>query len=349
MICSKVTFSDTDFILQDHLGSTVGTAEDDGDLASTIKYFPWGDCRNSTGTIPTDRKFTGQRLDTTGLYYYNARYYDPEIGRFISPDTIIPDPANPQSFNRYSYCLNNPLKYVDPSGHVVEWGIPQIDWSNPVLFSQWAVEFTALTNAWSNLCYAEPVATNYLINSQETITMVMDYKQKGGGFCDRVGDNGNIIISLYTDRMFGLDLTALLGHEVFHAVIGNKAYLAGIADWDLKMNSQANEILAFAFEHRIGVEIGLAWDPTVSEHQYPILCQNANPNNLDTAMVTDISKQFHEYYKSLQPWLNYDHYHKTDYWSCTGPRPNWELNQQQFLNDAASIWYDQILSAGGLI
>jgi RHS repeat-associated protein len=56
-------------------------------------------------------------LDTTGLYYYNARYYDPNIGRFISPDTIIPQPFNPQSLNRYSYCLNNPLKYIDPTGH----------------------------------------------------------------------------------------------------------------------------------------------------------------------------------------------------------------------------------------
>jgi hypothetical protein len=42
------------------------------------------------------------------------------MGRFISPDTIIPDPANPQSLNKYSYCLNNPLKYTDPSGHVVD-------------------------------------------------------------------------------------------------------------------------------------------------------------------------------------------------------------------------------------
>jgi RHS repeat-associated protein len=62
-------------------------------------------------------KFTGQRLDTTGLYYYGARYYDPGIGRFISPDSIVPDPTNPQNFNRYSYCLNNPLKYTDPTGH----------------------------------------------------------------------------------------------------------------------------------------------------------------------------------------------------------------------------------------
>ena len=47
----------------------------------------------------------------------NARYYMPEVGRFISPDTIVPEPGNPQSFNRYAYALNNPIKYNDPSGH----------------------------------------------------------------------------------------------------------------------------------------------------------------------------------------------------------------------------------------
>ncbi len=46
-----------------------------------------------------------------------ARYYDATIGRFISPDIFVTDPTNPQSWNRYSYCLNNPLKYIDPSGH----------------------------------------------------------------------------------------------------------------------------------------------------------------------------------------------------------------------------------------
>lgn len=67
--------------------------------------------------MPTDKLFTGQRLDTTGLYYYNARYYDPNIGRFISPDTIVQDYYNPQTLNRYSYCINNPLKIVDPTGN----------------------------------------------------------------------------------------------------------------------------------------------------------------------------------------------------------------------------------------
>jgi RHS repeat-associated protein len=52
-----------------------------------------------------------------GLYDYNARYYSSNLGRFVSPDTMVPDPQNPQNFNRYAYVLNNPLKYSDPSGH----------------------------------------------------------------------------------------------------------------------------------------------------------------------------------------------------------------------------------------
>ncbi len=48
---------------------------------------------------------------------YVARQYDPALGRFLQADTIVPDPANPQSLNRYSYTLGNPLRYTDPSGH----------------------------------------------------------------------------------------------------------------------------------------------------------------------------------------------------------------------------------------
>ena len=49
----------------------------------------------------------------------NARLYDPALGRFLMPDPLIQDPASTQNFNRYSYCLNNPLKYTDESGEVV--------------------------------------------------------------------------------------------------------------------------------------------------------------------------------------------------------------------------------------
>jgi len=78
---------------------------------------PFGGCLQSQGTLGTDKRFTGQRLDNTGLYYYGARYYDPTIGRFISADSIVHNYGNPQSLNRYSYCLDNPLKYIDPTGH----------------------------------------------------------------------------------------------------------------------------------------------------------------------------------------------------------------------------------------
>jgi len=72
--------------------------------------------------VPTDKKFTGRRLDATGLYYYGARYYDATIGRFTSADTIVQSYIYPQSLNRYSYTMNNPLKYIDPSGNIVEIG-----------------------------------------------------------------------------------------------------------------------------------------------------------------------------------------------------------------------------------
>jgi RHS repeat-associated protein len=58
-----------------------------------------------------------------GLMDYKARAYDPLLGRFIQPDTIIPNPADPQSWNRYSYVLDNPIIFSDPSGHGVDCGI----------------------------------------------------------------------------------------------------------------------------------------------------------------------------------------------------------------------------------
>jgi RHS repeat-associated protein len=121
-LVAKHQGTELSYIHQDHLASTSVMTDSTGNELGTINYFPFGECRNSTGTIDTDKLFTGQRLDGTGLYYYGARYYDPTIGRFISADTIVPDPANPQSLNRYSYCLNNPLKYTDSTGEY---------WSNP--------------------------------------------------------------------------------------------------------------------------------------------------------------------------------------------------------------------------
>jgi RHS repeat-associated protein len=113
------------YIHQDHLTSTSLMTDQTGNqIGDTVKYLPFGETR-ANPNIATDKLFTGQRLDSTGLYYYNARYYDPTIGRFISPDIFIQIPSYSQSFNRYSYCLNNPLKYTDPSGYFA--GTTEID------------------------------------------------------------------------------------------------------------------------------------------------------------------------------------------------------------------------------
>jgi RHS repeat-associated protein len=80
-------------------------------------YYPYGAVRASSGALPTKRTYTGQLADETGLYFYNARYYSGLLGRFISADTIVPEPGNPQALNRYSYVYNSPLRYTDPSGH----------------------------------------------------------------------------------------------------------------------------------------------------------------------------------------------------------------------------------------
>jgi RHS repeat-associated protein len=102
------------YIHQDSLGSSTVMSDANGQALSSITYYPFGETRS--GSVSTDKKFTGQRQDGTGLYYYNARYYDPEIGRFISADTVVQSQKSSQYLNRYSYTKNNPLKYVDPTG-----------------------------------------------------------------------------------------------------------------------------------------------------------------------------------------------------------------------------------------
>ncbi len=132
---------------------------DTGTQPETLASDPWVRRRNPTtwgyAEVPTaflfDRGYTGhQHLDRFGLINMNGRVYDPALARFLSPDPFIANPANSQNYNRYSYCLNNPLKYTDPSGynaHEKPW-----DWD---MEPQFAGPFgprssTGGWNGWSN-------------------------------------------------------------------------------------------------------------------------------------------------------------------------------------------------------
>jgi RHS repeat-associated protein len=148
------------YLHNDHLGSASVATTSAGAIASQQEYDAWGKVR-SGGITQTSINYTGQRLDLTGLLYYHARMYDPNLGRFVSADSVVPGsasgsmdgvalkpltvdfhepgfvaslnlennggdeelyrmgPANPQALNRYSYVVNNPLRYTDPTGHDV--------------------------------------------------------------------------------------------------------------------------------------------------------------------------------------------------------------------------------------
>jgi RHS repeat-associated protein len=102
---------------QDRLGSTRLLTNAKGSVAERYDYDLFG--KPLTPPARDERLWKGQRSDSdSGLIYMNARYYDPELGRFASADTIIPDPYRPQSIDRYAYAENDWANYTDPSGHM---------------------------------------------------------------------------------------------------------------------------------------------------------------------------------------------------------------------------------------
>lgn len=112
---------------RDYLGSITHIATADGSIVAEYSYDPWGRLRDPQtleiyvgGSEPElflGRGYTGhEHLTWFGLINMNARLYDPLLGRFLSPDPYVQAPNNTQNFNRYSYALNNPLRYTDESG-----------------------------------------------------------------------------------------------------------------------------------------------------------------------------------------------------------------------------------------
>jgi len=110
------------YLFGDHLGSTSITTDASGNLSGELRYLPFGETRYTSGQTPTSFRYTGQREDSTiNLYWMGSRWYDSALGRFLSPDSIVPDRGNPQGLDRYAYVANNPISRIDSSGHC--WGI----------------------------------------------------------------------------------------------------------------------------------------------------------------------------------------------------------------------------------
>ncbi len=131
----------------DHLQSVVGLSGHNGDPEQTVTYGPFGEQLSTSGSSPNMLGYTGRELDSeTGLYYYRARYYDPEIGRFLNEDPL----GFEAGINFYAYCSNNPINFNDPDG------------LDPAKLNQ----------------YAQQLLNNKNLTDVERLSLAMDFAQQ---------------------------------------------------------------------------------------------------------------------------------------------------------------------------
>ena len=140
------------YVLKDHLGSWTTITDANGNIVREQSFDAWGNMRDPdtwTGTVTQqpmfDRGFTGhEHLNSFGLINMNGRMYDPVMSSFLSVDNYVQNPDFSQNFNRYAYCLNNPLKYTDPSGEIHVLAVVAI-----------GAAVTVITNGINNVLHGE--------------------------------------------------------------------------------------------------------------------------------------------------------------------------------------------------
>ncbi|HPK57557.1 MAG TPA: RHS repeat-associated core domain-containing protein, partial [Spirochaetota bacterium] len=121
--CGTMSEKNTMYFHPDHLGSSSYVTDKKGNFFEMIEYLPYGETLyDEAATVDkTEFRFTGKEMDAeTGLYYYGARYYDAKTSRFISADDRFDDLYSAAGLNIFAYCHNNPVRFIDPSGHDYE-------------------------------------------------------------------------------------------------------------------------------------------------------------------------------------------------------------------------------------
>ncbi len=214
----------TRYLHRDALGSIDTITDGFGAIVDRMSYDPFGKRRAGNWrhdlaiTLPslTTRGFTGhEHLDDMGLIHMNARVYDPELGRFLSADTYVQDPGDSQSYNRYSYVRNNPLKYTDPSGHFLA-----------ALVAGIANLFTAVTTLSTATMIVAGAALGFAVS---TITALINGASIGDAL--RAGAIGAIFGMVSAGVSFGIGEVFSGGFWNLHPVLGGiaKAVAHGVA------------------------------------------------------------------------------------------------------------------------
>jgi RHS repeat-associated protein len=152
LLCLNTLANETvTFYHHDALGSTIAATDANGDTLWTEEYTPYGNRIENKNNAANPFWYTGKQ-EEMGLNYFQARWYDPKLGRFLSPDPVEFNAANLQSFNRYAYANNNPYMYIDPDGNVaiklITLGLDFVDFSAAMVAGNYAdAGLTLLTMA----------------------------------------------------------------------------------------------------------------------------------------------------------------------------------------------------------
>src|SRR5262249_49789361 len=134
----------TYYLHADHQGSLQAVTDGSGNEVQRLKYRPYGDRLQTTTGLTESEGYIGQRQDDSGLFYLHARYFDPVVARFLSPDPVFPNGTN-VGLNGYAYASNDPVNRSDPGGadDEAEWGpieVGPVDESPifiPTIFESW--------------------------------------------------------------------------------------------------------------------------------------------------------------------------------------------------------------------
>ncbi len=206
----------------DHLGGANVVTDKDGIKKEVTEYEPYGGFsrrdRYGAGAEVASFYFTGQRFDEeSGLYYYNARYYMPEIGRFITADKIIPSATDAQSYNRYSYTRNNPVNFIDPSGHFFHFLIDFI----LMAVASYGIDKTiqgAATGDWSG--FSGPKLKNFAIENLSIGIL---------SFGSPIAATSSFVTNRVFETRPGKEVQRWVGKEIFDDAFGMSPRTAHIA------------------------------------------------------------------------------------------------------------------------
>ena len=167
LVLTSTGVKTTRYFHSDQLGSVDAVTNDLGNVVARYEYQPFGSRSVIQGDAnSTKHGFTGhEHLTNVGLIHMNGRVYDPVIARFLSADPTIQFPGNLQSYNRYSYVMNNPLAFTDPSGYGLFGFIGRL-WHNPIVRTVLAITAAAITGQYwlpfGTFTFANTIAAGFI-------------------------------------------------------------------------------------------------------------------------------------------------------------------------------------------